>query len=803
MDNKINRIYSSIFLLSFTTLVYEILLIRILSVLMYYSFVSLIISLSLFGIGIGALLVYLIPERFPKENISVYFTIFAGSLLIPFILLNLVELYPVYFSSTLSIFHPPQLKPFQTSFYTSGLNWESYVFLTVFFLLISIPFVFTGITASLFISSFNKKISKLYFFDLIGASCGSFMVIPFLSLLGAPASILLNSILAFSGVFIISKEFIKMLLNRISLLFIILILFITMLLSLLYQIPKINFVRGYYEPGILYTKWNAISRVVVYSGMIQMFPNRISKTYRGNIPSQLGMAINDTGYTVMVRFDGDIEKVKYVKYLINSLVYSIYENRNKNVLLIGPGGGEEILGAYSYQPVNITAVEMNPTVVETVNERFKNFTGAPYNLPNVRTIVENARSYIRYSSSKFDIISASLVYEWFEPAAGAFSLSESNLYTLEGFIDYFNHLTRDGVLNICRFTDRRSLRFTAMAIEALKKIGVKNPEEHIFIANSYGLGDFIFKKTPFTQEELKLLKERARNLDFGILYSPDINIINKFSQLIKTESMEEYYKNSEYNLSPATDDMPFFNFLIKPSTFFSTALWLKSSDFEDRAIYVLKEIFLLTFIMTGLLFVLPFLFSSNYKKNDSILNTALILMYFGCIGFGFMLIEISFMRKFNLIVTHPTLSISLILFSMLLSGALGSLTTNKIPVLSGLKNFRIILFILNIVILIYIFFMDSWLGAIQNTNLIYRYLEGVIIIFPLSFLMGMPMPLGIKMLGDDKSFLLPWVFSINAAASVMGSVSAFIIALNFGFNVTLYTALSAYLLALLTIFSVR
>ncbi|MBI5418005.1 hypothetical protein HZA55_08695 [Candidatus Poribacteria bacterium] len=791
MKNLLNRINSGIFFLSLTTLIYEILLIRILSVLMFYSFVSLIISLSLFGIGIGALSVHLFADKFQKKGINLISGIFAATLIIPFFLLILIELSPIYLTNILGIFHPPLHQPFRSTFYSPDLPLESYIYLTIFFLLITIPFFFSGILSTLIISNNNEKISKLYFFDLIGASLGSILIIPLLNFLGAPAAILFNTGLGFLIIFFLSDEN-QNKISKIIFSSLMATIFLAAFFSSYYKKPEIKIVRGYYEPNIIYSEWNAISRVVVHSGQIQMVPNRISSTYRGNIPGQLGMAINDVGYTIMVRFDGDMKKIEYVKYLINSLVYSIYENKNKSVLLIGPGGGEDILGAYAAKSDLITAVEINPTMVELTNNKFKDFSGAPYSLPNVKTIIENARSFIRYSPDKFDVISSSLVYEWFEPTAGAFSLSESSLYTLEGFTDYFSHLTPDGVINICQFTDKRSVRLTAMAIEALKK-HTDTIDQHIFIAQSGTLGSFLFKKSPFTASELSILKDKAEQLNFRILYSPDLQIQNKYYDLIKTKILAEYYAKHEDDFSPPTDNRPFFNFLVKPSSFFSLDFWTKSSDFENNAIYILKESFLLAIIMIGFLIGLPFIFNDKNKTSDSALDTISILAYFGCIGFGFMLIEISLMRKFNVILSHPTLSISLVLFSLLFTAGIGSLVTDKIK-----DRIKILLFTLVVFLFIYILFIDSWLHLIEGPGLFYRSIKSILIILPLSFFMGMPLPLGIKMI-NNNSHLIPWIWSINAGMSVLGAIFGFIFALNFGFNATMYAALTAYIIALLII----
>ncbi len=802
MKNWLNRISSGFFFISLTTLIYEILLIRILSVLMFYSIVSLTVSLSLFGIGLGALFVYLFPDKFQKQNIPKFAGIYACTIIIPNLLFIIIDLYPMYFSNIINIFHPPLYQPFKTTFYTSGLSAQTYLYLAIFFLLITIPFFFSGITTSLLISSYNQDISNLYFFDLIGASCGSFLVIPLLNYFGPLPSIYINSGLAFTGVFLLlNKSSAK---TTIALFSIIVCLMFISWSSFYYQVPEIKFVRGQYEPNILYSKWNAMSRVVVYSGKIQMFPDRIgnthgyiSKTYDGNLPDQKGMVINDTGYTLLINFNNDLKKVEFVKYLINSFVYHLDENSKKNVLIIGPGGGEDILGAYSFNPASITAVELNPTVVEIVNDRFRDFTGAPYRLPRVTTVIENARSFIKYSPNKYDIIFGSLVFEWFEPVAGAFTLSQSNLYTFEGFSDYFNHLTPDGIFNICRVSDRRSLRFTAMAIESLKKIGKKNPAQHIFIATSGrrggGFGSFIFKKSPLTVKELEVLKNTANKMNFKILYSPDLKIKNKFYDLIKTQNLNDYYQKNEYNFRLATDDKPFFDFLIKPSVFFSTNFWLESSNFEDQSIYILKIFFIFAVIMVGILFAIPFIFSAKTISNNNF-NTSLILIYFGCLGFGYMLIEIALMNKFNVLISHPTLSISIILFSMLSAGGFGSLATNKIK--SDLKNLIIILLILNIIIFVYIIFVNTWLKSIDDSRFLYRTIKSILTLLPLSFFMGMPFPLGLKVLKNENS-IIPWIWSINSGMGVLGAMFAFIFALNFGFTYTLYIAFGIYLLAIM------
>ena len=248
------------------------------------------------------------------------------------------------------------------------------------------------------------------------------------------------------------------------------------------------------------------------------------------------------------------------------------------VLLIGPGGGQDIISARYFSPSSITAVEINGAIVDTVDREFGYYTGAPYSMPGVTTIIDNARSFVRRTTESYDLIHASLVYEWFHPSAGAFSLSESSLYTKEAFIEYFEHLTDRGVLSFSRFGfETRSLRLTSLAMAALREMGVKDPSKHIFIADKEGFSTFLFKKTPFSAPQLAALYKHSMTHEFKIVHQPGTIHDNPFDRFVRGKEPESFYDKYEEDISPPVDDRPFFNYLIKPGNFWQSSYSTKNA----------------------------------------------------------------------------------------------------------------------------------------------------------------------------------------------------------------------------------
>ncbi|MBI5417814.1 hypothetical protein HZA55_07710 [Candidatus Poribacteria bacterium] len=779
---KKTPLYIGVLLVSMSTLIYEILLTRILSVLMYYNFVSVVIALALFGISLSSIYVYINNKKYTNENIPGKITYLsrklAFSIFFIFILIVSFRLFPELIERWLSIFQPIEID-IEPLFGNMAFDRVIVFVFSIFFLIaITTPFYLSGMCLTLVLFNYSDDIGKIYFSDLLGAGLGCILFIPAMNIFGAPSAIIIISALALGATFCFmwwqdEKKYFNNLLP-------ILLIFIALsIVNSYYKLIDIDYVHGKYADDIVYSDWDALSRVVVYPLEEEGAENTEEK-----LPPRMGIAINETGYTAMTEFKNDFSRVDYLPKMINSLVFHI--RPEKEALLIGPGGGEDIIAALYFKSKKVTAVEINGLLVNIVNKQFSGYSGSPYSLPKVETHINNARSFIKTTSQTYDIINASLVYEWFHPSGGAFSLSESHLYTQEAFKEYFEHLRPEGILAISRFSfEGRALRLVALGIDALKQSGIKNPELNIFIADdSGGFATFLFKKEPFTEVELNKLQSVCDSEKFTIIYKPNMSVSDEDSiyvQLLKSKDINKFYNDYPYDITPPVDDKPFLNYMIKPKDLFTPFRNVVVKEVNEKTVYLIRSILLLALFLTGVLLFVPWYFLPKPTMDKK--KILLILSYFVFIGLGFMMVEIAAIRKFSLLLGNPIYSLSMVLFSILCFSGIGSFLTRKLPLE---KNYIWLLSALAgiFVIIIILIFFTQISEPLFKLPLLIRMFSALIILGPMGICMGMPLPIAIKLLSDDKT-MIPWVWSINGAASVAGSIAAFFIAMNFGFNIVL------------------
>ena len=790
-----NRHYGGIFFLCMATLMYELILTRIFSVLMWYHFASMAISLALFGMGGAALLIYLRPNWFPEQRTELltsrFAQLFGVSVALFFLLFVAFRLQPTFGFKVLSFFHQPFYQPFQQGNVRQSLELVQLLVLSGLYLLTALPFFCSGIAVTWLLSRHHQQFNRLYFYDLCGAGAGCLLIILVLKLVGGITGLLVIGLVGLLAAWLLlPRERGRR--ERVSILLLMVFLAIAGTVNLLSDYAEIRFVRGRYEPTLLWSSWNSFSRVAVYPAQSEEAGRAwgLSRNYRGAVPEQLGMVVDDTGYTTLYRDQGDKTKGFFRD---NVIILSYYLKNNPSVLVIGPGGGKDVLAALAMEARRVVPVEVNPLIVQAVNEEFASFTGELYRRPRVDLQVDEGRSFIRRSSEKFDIIQASAVFGRMAPSAGAFTLSENNLYTLEAFTDYWEHLEQDGILSISRFIfERETLRLVSLGLELLKQQGVINPAAHIAVIKERGLANFMLKKQPFTDAELTELRQLAADKAFDLVYLPGEKRGQKvFQQLIASGGSAEFYRDFPYDITPTDDNRPFFYYMLKPGSFIDLFSFPEQSPFEDRAILILRNLLLVVAGGVALVFLLPLLLLRRQALQAPLAGRR--LAYFACLGLGFMLLEIGLLRRFILFLGHPIYSLAVVLFSLLVFTGLGSLLSQHFR--QPEKNLKRVLLALVLLSLLYTFGLPALLSQWVGWPLIMRCTVAGLMLAPLGLLLGIPMPLGIRLFHQTAADI-PWSWGINGATSVLGTILAVVLAMNFGFNLTLLLGVAVYLMAL-------
>jgi spermidine synthase len=533
-------------LISATLLLTELALTRTFSVVMYYHFAFLSISIALFGLSASGVGAYVFRRRL--EPWATQWLLSRASLL--YAVLMLIALFLLVRIHPELTYSPKNLVKF-----------------LLIYSLAALPFVSGGFVVTMAVSRFSERISIVYAADLIGAAMGCLLLIPLLDRLGAPGVVLTASALAVVAATLFAPQGAALGTSFTggAALVAVLAVQLTGLGSFDVAVTK-----GHLDDEVLFSKWNSFSRIGVYQRTHGDWS--LSDRYRGELPRTLYMDIDSAVSTPILGVSADVSDAHYLRYELTALAYHL-KDPGFNALVIGPGGGRDLVSALVFGARQVDGVEINPIIANDVmRDRFQEFSGGIYTNPRVRIAVDDGRSFVRRSGDRYDIIQASLVDTWAATAAGAYTLTENSLYTVEAFDDYFDHLTSDGVLTITRWV-ADGLRLISLAQEAFEERGW-DPRTRIAIVQQGDVATFLFKRSPLTAAETMRLRTSADDLGFRVIYAPapdggpvasdgkhpqpQSEKAGDYATLLLSSDRREFYERYPQDIWPTNDDRPFF-----------------------------------------------------------------------------------------------------------------------------------------------------------------------------------------------------------------------------------------------------
>lgn len=773
-----------------STLVLEVTLTRVFSVTMWYHFAFLAVSMALTGSAVAGVVLYFFPQLARQADRVLGPGALALALSVPLTFILYLQI------------------PFQPDLNRTELPWQQVLWLALIYLDLTVPFFLSGAVISLALSAWSEQAGRLYGADLTGASLGCLASIGALEALGGVGAVLVaGAVAGLAGLVLTWRP------GRARAGGILVALALAALVAgnARYGWVTISVSKtGGEEAPRAYEKWNAYSRVTVYEVNYTPFFWSVSdigwqKTIQqGGLGHRL-LLIDAAAGTPIQEFKGDLYWVSFLRYDLTSFAYHLVEK--PETLVIGPGGGRDVLAALASGAPHVTAVEVNPAVVAAVRGPFAEFAGHLYDRPDVTVVVEDARGYIARSPHRYDVIQAALIDTWAAGASGAFALSENSLYTVEAFRTYYEHLTDRGILTVSRWympgRPAETLRLISTGMAGWARAGVSKPQEHIAVVVHFvtsnpteGLATVLFKRTPFTPEEVAAIQERARELGFTVLYAPGLPATEEVGALLTTDDPAAWIARYPLDITPATDDRPFFFNLVRFGDLLSPAL--RASGVYQMSVEsagILLAILGIT-AGVGVLFVLVPL-GWGVRRRGLAAPSAGMLAYFGALGLGFMLVEIPTIQRLTVYLGRPVYSLAVGLFALLLFSGLGSLwagrrgrTTSEQP--------WVLLLLVGLVVLNALavpWMLDRTIGW----PLAARLTMAVGILAPLAFLMGIPFPTGVRLAGARRPGVVPWLWGINGVMSVMGSALAIAVAIHLGVRATLLIAAGCYALAALAL----
>ena len=763
-------------LMSFAALLLELSLTRLFSVVLFYHFAFLAISIALLGLGAGAVFAYLRRRWLSRWSV--------GQLGSRLCLANAIFIFVV-------------LEIVVHTAVSLHLDWTNFWRLTALYLAAAVPFFVTGLLFSVIFARHPARITQLYGADLVGGSLACLALVPLLNILGGPNTIVFAAVVVALAAVVWSVPG-----KRLAPVCLTAVLLALIAANFHYKVVDVVYAKGMKRTIPLYQRWNAISRVEVdqqgtgraividadaQTSLMNTDPHHWSDDYRHNLMSA-GPALAN-----VLRPHGD---------------YAI----------IGPGGGVDVLRAVANGSPNVTGIEINPIIANDImRDRYADYTYHLYDQPEVHLHVSDGRSFVRDSQDKYDVVEMTLVDTWASTAAGAFALSENNLYTVEAFREYFEHLKPDGMIAITRWEfakPREALRVVSQAMEALRQMGVENTQNNFIVVSDGPLDKdgrpvvVLAKKSPFTLEEQQAVlnhiqgkNEDRAYLNLHVLYLPVTAdqpgmAHPAFAQLIRGQDAQAFSAAYTYNVSPVTDNAPFFFFTLKPEQMFQGSE-LGGIDWKVNLGIAILGVVLLVSILAVLAFlVVPLALSPEARSGRS-----LRVLYFIAIGLGYIMVEIAFIQRFVLFLGYPTYALTVVVFLMLLSSGAGSLVSRRW--FSEPTRVLIALAFIVVALSIYVFVLPRLLESMIGMAFTGKLAISALLLIPVGFAMGMPFPSGLRALSSTKAVAaqsehgaVEWAWAMNAASSVLGSVLAIVVAIQFGLTVTLACGAVAYLLAI-------
>ena len=796
----------SIALISAAALAYEILLMRLFSIIQWHHFAYMIISLSLLGYGASGTFVALFQDRLNKHYSRSYLLLLA-----------------LFGLSSLLCFLAAQSLPFNPE----EVLWDMTqpLILLAMYLLLAIPFFFAASAIALTFFHFSQHIGRVYAFDLFGAGIGSVTVVGFLFLL-FPFHILVGvGLLAFVATITAAIEFksklarIGTLLALFSLVLIGVAVNSELKLSPYKELPQTLRIDGM-QVVAQHSSPLGLLDVVESSSIPLRHAPGLSFMASTEPPPQVGIFTDGGNITVIDKDTGDPDSFQYLDQMTTALPYHLRPGQNKleDVLILGAGGGSGIQQARFHELPRITAVELNPQLVELVKQDYGEFSGNLFQQQNIDLHIGEGRGFVTESEKQYDLIQVSLLDAFAASSAGLYALNESYIYTVEALQTYLQHIKPDGYLSISRWIKlppRDSLKLFATAIEALTASGSTSPETQLVLIRSWQTSTLVIKKTPFTPEEINQLKTFSKQRAFDLAWYPGMqaNATNKYNQLREPyfyqaalamlgDNRDSFMDRYKFDLRPSTDDRPYFFHFFKWDVL-PEILKLSGQGgmpLLEWGYLVSIATFLQAILVSFILILLPlWALKRRSRSSKGQVSPFKVFSYFFAIGLAFLFIEIAFIQKFVLFLHHPLYATATVITGFLVFAGLGSLWSEKIANKNNDRKYlKMAVIGIAILSVSYLILFTILPAGLLSLPLFGKIILSIMLIAPLAFLMGLPFPLALTSLAENNDSLIPWAWGINGCASVISAILATLLAIHAGFSTVIILAVLLYGMAFIS-----
>jgi len=789
--------FITIALASAVALGYEILLIRLFSVIQWHHFAYMIISLALLGYGASGTFLAVTQARllrhYPRA-LSVNLTLFAATLLPCFLLAQSIQ------------FSPEEML----------WKWQEILHLAGIYLLLSLPFFLVANSIALTLARYRRAVTRVYAADLAGAGTGSLVMLLLLYVL--PPLQALTALCAAGAACLVLAAFELRLEQRLVVsagalllagLAIALGVNSKMVLSPYKALSQELRVKGAQLVDQQYSPLGLID--VVDNALIPpRFAPGMSLNSPAGPPRQLGLYIDGNSAGAITRDTGKRETLRFLDQLTSALPYHL--QRRDPVLVVGAGGGMVVLQAVYEQAGQVDVLEINPQITGLLRGKYAAFTGGLYRHPGVQVYTAEARGFLSARQTRYGLIQLWLQDSAGASTAGLYALSENYLYTTQALREYLDHLRPGGYLAISlwiKLPPRDTLKLFVTAIDALRAAGAANPGRRLILIRGWQTSTLLIKNGDFRDEEIRATQAFCRTRSFDLAWYPGISAgeANRYNRLkepyfyagaraLLGPDRQTFLDDYKFNLQPATDDRPYFHNFFKWSTL-GEILELRGQGglpLLETGYPVIVATLIQAALLSVVLILLPLLLARRRAAAAPAAAKRLhVLVYFGAIGLAFLFLEIALIQKFMRFLHHPVFTAAVILASFLVFAGLGSFRSRHY----GLQNRQhagVVRAVAGIVLtgVAYLFALDPLFGLLAAWPAAARMFVSSLLIAPIAFFMGAPFPLAFSRLGQQAGDLLPLAWGVNGCASVLSAVLATLLAIHFGFAVVVVMALVLY-----------
>jgi SAM-dependent methyltransferase len=751
------RVLTGVGLVAGATLALQVLLTRLFSAVLFYHFSFVAISLALLGAGSGALLVYLRPAWFARGRVESVLAL--GSVAFALLVLGgtgvLVRLH--YGLST----------DVTTSFAVT---------LGAACLIAALPFLAAGIVIALAVSTYTPWIGRLYAADLAGAGIGAVAVVPMLWLVDAP-----TLTVALAGVVAVAALLFSPAGSRARWAAggaMALAVALTVLASSTsaYFLPPQRAVT----PGVhlVADRWTPLSRVVGYAP----------------VTARTGEVTYDRDAALVPRYRRGAPVPDWRALSLGPQSIGFELAGPGRALIVGGGGGRDILNALAEHQRRVDVIELNRAIRDVVDRNLRPWSGAPYTLPHVHTTIGDGRSTLAQRDTKYDQIHIGFTNTLSAGSGSSFALAENNLYTVEAFQEYFDHLRPGGILNVSRLyrlAGEEALRATVLTLATLQRRGIRDPRRNVVVivgTGAQGLfsGTVLARLRPFTDAELARIRALAAQRAQGVAFAPGGPYQLEWRALAADPDLEHFCTHYRIDVCPPTDDRPFFLQVTRLSDVGHSGL---GYAFSPNPFVVLLIALGVLALLSALAFVLPLALAGGDAR-----PSVPAVSYFAAIGVGFLMLEIVLVQRFVLFLGFPTYALSVVLFSLLLFTGAGALLSDR------WRDPRRAL-ITALAAAIALMLAAAWglqplLEALIDLPFGARVATTIALLAPAGLLLGMAMPIGLRRLSALHPGTVAWAWGINGITSVLASVLGIAVAITWGFAWATAVAAACYALAL-------